>query len=271
MQRGADLARSICWLRRLESDFFASLAPEAVQALRPLEPRDLLLEGEIAFLLAGVKPCVLVHFSTLPALATLYVDRVVRPFLVDHEFFDCTAATTSNTSTTRQRLTVNPVAQGLWSRETESFDGGWLIHFENDDNDNRVATGLGKAPSVELLLRGGAWSRPSEADARENGIEEDVGLNRLKRELKEDDLAALLGYPTTLPAEPTDDFVEFVYLDASMPDGSGQGQTAGESGDNYRVLMSYGGRQSQVPAAHRHFRECRAATEGVYDLRLLVR
>ncbi|KAF9287878.1 hypothetical protein BGZ68_001156 [Mortierella alpina] len=193
--------------------------------------------GELAFVLAGLKPCLLIQLPT-PELTTAFYDGVILPRLLTHPAYerlsDPSELGLSCTLITRRVHSPEMSLQGyvlLWSRKTV------LSH-----------------PQAELIQRGIDRICPPHSSATNRIGTYGEKCEEQEEEISEEDLAVMLDIPGRLPKTHAEmlQMIEVSYWHQASDHTT---SSAPETGPT--LLTAFAAQPDQIPEIHAHFRRYR--------------
>ncbi|KAF9964487.1 hypothetical protein BGZ70_006390 [Mortierella alpina] len=206
--------------------------------------------GELAFVLAGLKPCLLIQLPT-PELTTAFYEGVIVPRLLTHPAYAQLSAP-SDLGLSCKRITGRVRSpemslQGyvlLWSRRTV------LSHPQAD----RIQRGIDRVCPQETTLHSG--DQTGSENVGDNQEDED--------EISEEDLAVMLDIPGRLPKTHAEmlQMIEVSYwhqVSSSNTTGSAQATEP-------TLLTAFAAQPDQIPEIHAHFRRYRTTLLQVLEL-----
>ncbi|KAG9325696.1 hypothetical protein KVV02_006199 [Mortierella alpina] len=205
--------------------------------------------GELAFVLAGLKPCLLIQLPT-PELTTAFYKGVLLPHLLDHPAYDRLSAP-SDLGLSCQLITGRVRSpemslQGyvlLWSRRTV------LAHPQADLIQRGIDRVCPQETSVTSRIKTG---RENGRDGQEAEEEEE--------EISEEDLAVMLDIPGRLPRTHSEmlQMIEVSYWHhQTSTNQTSNNQTSSTPETEPTLLTAFAAQPDQIPEIHAHFRRYR--------------
>ncbi|KAK3838508.1 MAG: hypothetical protein JOS17DRAFT_730342 [Linnemannia elongata] len=193
--------------------------------------------GEFAFLLAGLKPCLLLQLPT-PAMTTAFFHNVLVPQVMRHPAYKTLSTGTSQTTLEGQGLECRLITRDVRSPEM-SLQGYVLLWSSTTVESHPQAASIQR--SIDLLC------------PTTTGETKPVMIS-------EQDLAAILDIPGRLPANEAEirAMVEVSYWH--------QDESAVDSSPT--LLTAFAAQPDQIPAIQTHFKQYRDSVRGLFDMNL---
>ncbi|KAK5828594.1 hypothetical protein F5H01DRAFT_5986 [Linnemannia elongata] len=193
--------------------------------------------GEFAFLLAGLKPCLLLQLPT-PAMTTAFFHNVLVPQVMHHPAYKILSTKTSPTTVGGQGLECRLITRDVRSPEM-SLQGYVLLWSSTTIESHPKAASIQR--SIDLLC-------PTTTGETRPAM------------ISEQDLAVMLDIPGRLPSSEAEirAMVEVSYWhqDDSTVDSSPV------------LLTAFAAQPDQIPAIQTHFKKYRDSVHGLFDMTL---
>ncbi|KAF9557165.1 hypothetical protein EC968_007791 [Mortierella alpina] len=204
-------------------------------------PQDCSLHyGELAFVLVGLKPCMLIQLPT-PELTTAFYHGVILPYLLNHPAYDPLSAPSD------LGLSCKLITGRVRSPEM-SLQGYVLVWSQRTVRSH---------PQAELIQRGidricpQETGLPSSTEPVSGNGEDNQGN---EEEISDDDLAVMLDIPGRLPKTHAE---MLQMIEVSYWHQAGTSNTASASESEPTLLTAFAAQPEQIPEIQAHFRRYR--------------